>query len=85
MEAAYDSTMKRPLDWVAMGRSGYKSSDANLRLSVRHDDEYDTLRRLLSTVKLRSLLDKDDEGTWTDRCETPCIKAAHLLLKDHLD
>lgn len=81
----YGPTTRAPLGYVVMGRSGDKSSNANLGLFVRHDDEWDWLRTLLSTQKLRELLGKDDKGKQIDRCEFPNIRAVHFLLKDHLD
>lgn len=79
------ATTRGPLGWIVMGRSGDKSSNANLGLFVRHDDEWDWLRTVLSTAKLRELLGKDDVGRQIDRCEMPNIRAVHFLLKDHLD
>ncbi|KAJ3962340.1 hypothetical protein N0V92_000912 [Colletotrichum tropicale] len=81
----FGETTRGPLGWVVLGRSGDKSSNANLGLFVRHDDEWDWLRSLLSTAKLRELLGKDDKGRQIDRCEFPNIRAVHFLLKDHLD
>lgn len=78
-------TTRAPLGYVVLGRSGDKSSNANLGLFVRHDDEWDWLRSLLSVGKLRELLDKDDEGKQIDRFEIPNLRAVHFLLKDHLD
>lgn len=83
--SSFGPTTQGPLGWVVMGRSGDKSSNANLGLFVRHDDEWDWLRTLLSTAKLRELLGKDDVGRQIDRCEMPNIRAVHFLLKDHLD
>lgn len=85
LASTYGPTTRGPLGWVVMGRSGDKSSNANLGLFVRHDDEWDWLRTLLSTKKLRELLGKDDVGGQIDRCEMPNIRAVHFLLKDHLD
>ncbi|KAF4466717.1 duf1446 domain-containing protein [Fusarium albosuccineum] len=83
--SSFGPTTRGPLGWVVMGRSGDKSSNANLGLFVRHDDEWDWLRTILSTSKLRELLGKDDVGRQIDRCEMPNIRAVHFLLKDHLD
>ncbi|KAI1618844.1 hypothetical protein EDD36DRAFT_471167 [Exophiala viscosa] len=81
----YGPTTRAPLGHIVMGRSGDKSSNANLGLFVRHDDEWDWFRTVLSTSKLRELLGKDDKGKQIDRCEFPNIRAVHFLLKDHLD
>ncbi|KPM38187.1 hypothetical protein AK830_g8368 [Neonectria ditissima] len=83
--ASFGPTTRGPLGWVVLGRSGDKSSNANLGLFVRHDDEWDWLRSILSTEKLRELLGKDDVGRQIDRCEMANIRAVHFLLKDHLD
>lgn len=82
---SFGPTTRAPLGRIVLGRSGDKSSNANLGLFVRHDDEWDWLRTILSTSKLRSLLGKDDKGKQIDRCEFPNIRAVHFLLKDHLD
>ncbi|KXJ90404.1 hypothetical protein Micbo1qcDRAFT_226332 [Microdochium bolleyi] len=81
----FGPTTRAPLGYVVLGRSGDKSSNCNLGLFVRRDDEYEWLRTILSTRKLRELLGKDDVGKQIDRCEFPNIKAVHFLLKDHLD
>ncbi|KAF4972970.1 hypothetical protein FZEAL_9455 [Fusarium zealandicum] len=83
--SSFGPTTRGPLGWIVMGRSGDKSSNANLGLFVRHDDEWDWLRTVLSESKLRELLGKDDVGRQIDRCEMPNIRAVHFLLKDHLD
>jgi hypothetical protein len=82
---SFGETTRAPLGYVVMGRSGDKSSNCNLGLFVRHDDEWDWFRSMLSTGKLRELLGKDDVGKQIDRCEFPNIRAVHFLLKDHLD
>jgi hypothetical protein len=81
----FGPTTRGPIGWVALGRSGDKSSNCNLGLFVRRDDEWEWLRTIMSTKKLRELLGKDDVGKQIDRCEFPNIKAVHFLLKDHLD
>lgn len=83
--STFGPTTRAPLGYIVMGRSGDKSSNANLGLFVRHDDEWDWLRTVLSSKKLRELLGKDDKGKQIDRCEFPNIRAVHFLLKDHLD
>ena len=82
---AFGPTTRAPLGYIALGRSGDKSSNCNLGLFVRRDDEWAWLRTVLSTGKLRALLGKDDVGRQIDRCEFPNIRAVHFLLKDHLD
>ncbi|CAK7243459.1 MAG: hypothetical protein STHCBS139747_004984 [Sporothrix thermara] len=83
--AQFGPTTRAPLGYVCLGRSGDKSSNCNLGLFVRRDDEWDWLRTVLTTDKLRELLGKDDVGRQIDRCEFPNIRAVHFLLKDHLD
>ncbi|ERS97503.1 hypothetical protein HMPREF1624_05671 [Sporothrix schenckii ATCC 58251] len=83
--AQFGPTTRAPLGYVALGRSGDKSSNCNLGLFVRRDDEWAWLRTVLSTAKLRELLGKDNVGRPMDRCEFPNIRAVHFLLKDHLD
>ncbi|KIH89893.1 hypothetical protein SPBR_00350 [Sporothrix brasiliensis 5110] len=83
--AQFGPTTRAPLGYVALGRSGDKSSNCNLGLFVRRDDEWAWLRTVLSTGKLRALLGKDDVGRPIDRCEFPNIRAVHFLLKDFLD
>ncbi|KAF2643302.1 DUF1446-domain-containing protein [Massarina eburnea CBS 473.64] len=83
--SSFGPTTRAPLGYVVMGRSGDKSSNCNLGLFVRHDDEFDWLRTLLSVEKLRELLGKDDKGKDIDRCEMAHINAVHFLLRDHLD
>jgi hypothetical protein len=74
-----------PLGRVCLGRSGDKSSDANLGLFVRYADEWDWLRSTLSTERLQSLLEQDYTGKPILRFELPHVRAVHFLLKDHLD
>lgn len=83
--SSFGPTTRAPLGYVVMGRSGDKSSNANLGLFVRHADEYEWLRSLLTVEKVRELLGKDDKGKNIDRCEMPNIYAVHFLLRDHLD
>lgn len=83
--SSYGPTTRAPLGYVVMGRSGDKSSNCNLGLFVRNDDEWDWLRTILSGSKIRELLGKDYVGGQIDRCEFPNIRAVHFLLKDHLD
>ncbi|OAA65933.1 hypothetical protein SPI_02720 [Niveomyces insectorum RCEF 264] len=83
--ATFGPTTRGPLGWVVLGRSGDKASDANIGLFVRHDDEWDWLRSLLTTDKFIELLAKEYLGHGVDRFEMPNIRTVHFLLKDHLD
>jgi hypothetical protein len=67
-----------------MGRSGEKSSDSNVGVFVRHDDEWDWLRTLLSTEKVQELLTEEYTGKPIDHFEMANIRAVHFLLHDHL-
>ncbi|KAM5352828.1 hypothetical protein ACJ41O_005550 [Fusarium nematophilum] len=83
--SSFGPTTKVPLGYVAHARSGDKGSDCNVGLFVRHEDEWDWLRSLLTVSKVRELLDEDDTGKPIFRFELPHISAVHFLLKDHLD
>ncbi|KAJ4366146.1 hypothetical protein N0V83_007781 [Neocucurbitaria cava] len=82
---SWGPTVRAPLGHIVHGRSGDKSSDCNLGLFVRHADEWDWLRSLLSTRQLRDLLEEEDTGKKIDRFEIPSLYAVHFLLRDHLD
>ncbi|KAF2735798.1 DUF1446-domain-containing protein [Polyplosphaeria fusca] len=82
---SWGETVRAPLGHIVHGRSGDKSSDCNLGLFVRHADEWDWLRSLLSVGKLRELLEDEDTGKKIDRFEISALYAVHFLLKDHLD
>ncbi|KPM43055.1 hypothetical protein AK830_g3529 [Neonectria ditissima] len=78
-------TTRAPLGSVVHARSGDKGSDCNVGFFVRHADEWDWLRSLLTVEKVRELLGEDDTGKPIFRFELPNISAVHFLLKDHLD
>ncbi|KAF2226139.1 hypothetical protein BDZ85DRAFT_232446 [Elsinoe ampelina] len=82
---AYGPTVNAPLGFVVHARSGDKGSDCNVGFYVRHEDEYDWLRSLLSIDMVRHLLQNDYNGGRIERFELPNIQAVHFLLKDHLD
>ncbi|KAJ5019820.1 hypothetical protein K4K57_009283 [Colletotrichum sp. SAR 10_99] len=81
----FGPTTRGPLGWVVGGRSGDKASDANVGFYVRHADEWDWLRSVLTTEKIKQLLDGSDKGKKVERFEIPGIRAVHFLLRDHLD
>lgn len=83
--ASFGPTTRGPLGWVVGGRSGDKASDANVGFYVRHDDEWDWLRSLLTVDKCHQLLDLSDKGRKIERFEIPGIRAVHFLVRDHLD
>lgn len=64
---------RAPLGYVVHARSGDKGSDANVGFFVRHSDEWDWLRSVLSVDKIRALLGKDDVGGKIFRFELPYI------------
>lgn len=69
----FGPTTRAPLGYVVHARSGDKGSDANVGLFVRHADEWDWLRSVLTTDKIRALLGKDDVGNKIFRFELPNI------------
>ncbi|KAJ5186374.1 Protein of unknown function DUF1446 [Penicillium cf. viridicatum] len=71
--------------WIVHSRSGYKGSNANVGFYIRHDDEYEWLRALLTVEKIQQLLAKEYNGGRIERLELPNIGAVHFLLYDHLD
>lgn len=82
---SFGPTERGPLGWIVGGRSGDKSSDANVGFFVRYDDEWDWLRSILTIHKIKSLLDGEYKGGIVERFEIPGIRAVHFLLRDHLD
>ncbi|KAL4897832.1 DUF1446-domain-containing protein [Aspergillus ambiguus] len=83
--AVFGPTIRAPLGYVVHARSGDKGSDCNVGFFVRHADEWDWLRSIMTVDKIRELLGRDDEGKPIYRFELPNICAVHFLLKDHLD
>lgn len=69
----FGPTTRAPLGYVVHARSGDKGSDANVGFFVRHEDEWNWLRSLLSTEKVRLLLGKDYVGNQIFRFELPNI------------
>jgi hypothetical protein len=55
-------TVRGPLGWLVHARSGDKGSNANVGFWVRHADEYDWLRSVLSTESLKTLLANEYNG-----------------------
>ena len=85
--SSFGPTERAPLGSIVLGRSGDKCSDANVGFFVRHDDEWDWLRSLLTIEKLKELLGPEEaaKAHKVDRFEIPGCKAVHFLLHDHLD
>lgn len=83
---SFGETVRAPLGYVVLGRSGDKASDANAGFFVRHDDEWDWLRSMLTIDKIIELLGPEEyKNKPIDRFEMPNIRAVHFLLHDHLD
>jgi hypothetical protein len=81
----FGPTTRGPLGWMVHARSGDKGSNANVGLWVRHKDEWDWLRSLLSVETMKKLLADEYNGKKVDRFELPNLYAVHFLLHDHLD
>jgi len=82
---SFGPTTRGPIGWIVGGRSGDKASDANVGFYVRHDDEWDWLRSILTIDKVKFLLEDEYKGGKIERFEIPGIRAVHFLLRDHLD
>lgn len=67
-------TTVAPLGYVVHARSGDKSSDSNVGFFVRHDDEWNWLRSLLSTKELVKLLGHDATDKPIFRFELPNLR-----------
>jgi hypothetical protein len=66
----FGETIRGPLGWLVHARSGDKGSNANVGFWVRHADEYDWLRILLSTENLKTLLAKEHNGKRIVSCHS---------------
>jgi hypothetical protein len=69
----FGPTVKAPLGHIVHARSGDKGSDANVGFFVRHEDEWDWLRSVLTIEKVKELLGSDYNGDRVDRFELPSI------------
>ncbi|KAI4848261.1 DUF1446-domain-containing protein [Aureobasidium sp. EXF-8845] len=76
--STFGPTECRPLGSIVHARSGDKANNSNVGFFVRHVDEYAWLQSLLTTGKLRELLQDDYDGHDIERCELPNILAVHL-------
>lgn len=79
---SFGPTTRAPLGYVVHARSGDKGSDCNVGLFVRHADEWDWLRSLLTVEKVRELLADDDTGKPIFRFELPNIWGEYIVT-DH--
>lgn len=64
-------TITAPIGYIVHARSGDKGSDCNVGFFVRHEDEWDWLRSLLTIDKIKHLLGDDYSGNRIDRSELP--------------
>jgi hypothetical protein len=55
----FGETVQGPLGWLVHTRFGDKGSNANVGFWVRHQDEYEWMRNLLNTEKIKELLAKE--------------------------
>lgn len=83
--STFGETVDCPLGYIVHARSGDKGCNANVGLFVRHSDEYDWLRSLLTIGKMAEILDREYSGNKIDRFELPEIWAVHFLMHQHLD
>ncbi|OAT05189.1 DUF1446 domain-containing protein [Blastomyces gilchristii SLH14081] len=88
LETDFGPMTRGPLGWIVHARSGDKGSDANCGFWVRHDDEYEWLRTLLSTEKAQELLGGEwrEDGTMSiELFELPKLRGVHFLFCNLLD
>tara|TARA_R110002003_G_scaffold55_8_gene5021 strand:+ start:9587 stop:11311 length:1725 start_codon:yes stop_codon:yes gene_type:complete len=82
----YGPTKRGPLGHIVHARSGDKGSNANVGFWVRHSDEYDWLRSLLSTSKFIELLGTEYNTEYCiERFEMPNLLAVHFVVKGILE
>ncbi|KAI0126979.1 duf1446 domain-containing protein [Xylariales sp. AK1849] len=82
----YGPTKRSPLGHIVHARSGDKGSNANVGFWVRHADEYDWLRSLLSTSSFIELLGQDYKAEYqVERFEMPNLLAVHFVVKGILE
>ncbi|KAL4919158.1 hypothetical protein BDW62DRAFT_217046 [Aspergillus aurantiobrunneus] len=83
--STFGETVRAPLGYIVLGRSGDKASDCNAGFFVRHDDEWDWLRSFLTIPRIIDLLGPEEyNGKPIDRFEIPHLRTVHFLLKDHM-
>ena len=71
--STFGPTKIAPLGYIVHARSGDKGSDCNVGFFVRHEDEWDWLRSLLTIDKVKILLGEDYMGKPVARFELPNI------------
>ena len=83
--STFGETVECPIGYVVHARSGDKGCNANVGFFVRHEDEYEWLRSLMTIQKMKELLRDEYSGNAIDRFELPNIWAVHFLCHQHLD
>jgi hypothetical protein len=79
--SSFGRTKLTPLGEVALARSGDKGANVNIGLFVHTSEEYDWLRSILTTVKMKELMGEDWKSDyWLERVEFPRIKAVHFVI-----
>jgi len=86
----FGETERLPLGTIVHARSGDKGSDCNCGFWVRHNDEYEWLRNLLSISSVKQLLGREYDTSRTpkieiERFELPNLRAVHFLFRNLLD
>ncbi|KAJ5297333.1 hypothetical protein N7508_007582 [Penicillium antarcticum] len=84
----FGPTTRGPLGWIVHARSGDKGADANCGFWVRHRDEYQWLRVLLSVDTAKVLLGdtgRQQPDLAIERFELPSLHAVHFLFRNLLD
>jgi hypothetical protein len=84
----FGPTTRGPLGWIVHARSGDKGADANCGFWVRHRDEYQWLRALLSVDTAQELLGdtgRQQPDLTIERFELPSLHAVHFLFRNLLD
>ena len=60
--SSFGPTTKGPLGWIVHARSGDKGSNANVGFYVRHSNEFEWLRAILTVDKIKELLAGEYQG-----------------------
>ena len=81
--ASFGPTVKIPLGYQVLGRSGDKGANVNCGFFPRGqtEEEWDWFRSFMTTDRIHSLLGKDSKAVErTERVEFPRIHAVHFVL-----
>lgn len=76
---SFGPTTFAPLGYIVHARSGDKGSDANVGFFVRHADEWDWLRSILTVERIKTMLGRDYNGDKVFRFELPNIWGASTV------